>query len=118
MSQHALHPFRVAAAAGLIWAAGYSLCAAAVALAPAQTAAAFSYVMHIDLTGLSRAITWGSYFGGLIVSTLVIATYAGAIGGLYNLLNRCCCKADKCGHDEGAHRHACCEAQKSPAAAA
>ena len=54
-------------AAGLTAAVLFILCAAAVAVAPGSTTALFGYLIHADLSGFTRTLTWGSFAGGLIL---------------------------------------------------
>jgi hypothetical protein len=67
----------------------FAVCAFFVAIAPGETSALFSYVMHVDLTGLARHITWASFFGGLLIFSLVMALHVGVAGWLYNVLSAC-----------------------------
>lgn len=53
-------------AAALVAAALTSICALGLALAPRATTAVASTLIHIDLNEMTRSLTWGSYFGGLI----------------------------------------------------
>ena len=71
-------------AAGTATAALFTLCALAVAVAPAATTALVSSLIHLDLTGLARAITWGSYFGGLLCWSIGAGLLFAAFGTLYN----------------------------------
>ena len=74
-------------AAGTVTAALFTLCALAVAAAPEATAAAFSYMLHLDLTGIARPITWGGFAGGLICMSLGVAITFWAVAALYNRLS-------------------------------
>ena len=69
---------------GVVTAAGFTICALLVALAPEATAALFSYLLHIDLTGLVRKLTWGSFFAGLFGVSLTMAIAAAVTAWLYN----------------------------------
>jgi hypothetical protein len=46
--------------------------------------AVVSYLFHIDLTGLSRTITWGGFFAGLAVSVLTMMLGAAAVAWFYD----------------------------------
>ena len=81
-----LNPGAIFWAAGIVSAASYAVCAVFVAIAPGATAQAFSWVMHIDLTGLARHISWLSFFGGMVCFSLVIAVLASAAAWAYNRL--------------------------------
>lgn len=71
-------------AAGTVAAVLFTLCALAVALAPAATTAVASSLIHLDLSGMARTITWGGYFGGLLCWSIGLGLVFAAIGGLYN----------------------------------
>ena len=53
-------------AAGVTAAVVSAACALIVAVAPGFATALFSDVVHLDLTGLTRTVTWGNAFGGLL----------------------------------------------------
>jgi hypothetical protein len=78
-----------ALAAGSIAALAYALCTAFCALVPESTVAYLTTVfIHIDVTGLYRQITWGSFFASLLGWGLGTAIVAGATAWLYNRLAR------------------------------
>lgn len=54
-------------AAGAVAALLFTICALAVAAAPGPTTAFAGYLVHMDLSGMSRTVTLGSFVGGLIV---------------------------------------------------
>ena len=69
---------------GVVTAVIFTVCAFFVALAPEGTATLIGYLLHIELIGLTRPITWGSYFAGLLGSGVGTALWAGATAWLYN----------------------------------
>lgn len=71
---------------GAVTAAAFTICAFFVAVAPEATAAFFSYLFHIDLTGLTRAISWDSFLAGLLFSVLGMALASAVAAWLYNRL--------------------------------
>lgn len=73
-----------AIAVGGVTAAVFTICAFFVAVAPEATRAFFSYLFHIDLTGMASTISWGSFFAGLLGTGLGMAFLAGAVAALYN----------------------------------
>ena len=81
-----LDPRAFGLAAGLTAAALFTLCALAVAVAPGATAAYFTYLLHLDLTGLVRPLTWGSYFAGLLCWSVGTGLVFAAAAGIYNRL--------------------------------
>jgi hypothetical protein len=72
--------------AGTIAAVTFVLCGLLVGVAPGATQATFSYVLHVDLTGLSRTLSATSFFVGLAVFGLFVGLCAYATAALYNAL--------------------------------
>jgi hypothetical protein len=73
-------------AAGMVAAALFTICALAVAVVPDQTTALASYLIHMDLSGMTRTMTFGRFIGGLVIWTLGTGVTFGAVTGIYNLL--------------------------------
>ena len=73
--------------AAIVAAISYAICAAFVALVPQTTTRFFGWMMHIDLTGLARHITWGSFLGGILCYSVIIGLLAGASAWAYNRLS-------------------------------
>lgn len=73
-------------AVAFVAAASYMVCAVLVAIAPEATSQFLGWAMHIDLSSLSRHITWSSFFGGLLWYSLVAGTLASASAWAYNRL--------------------------------
>lgn len=73
-------------AAVAVAAASFSICAFLVAIAPATTVAAFSFVMHVDLSPMARSVTWGNFLGGVLVFSVVAGVHAWVLGWMYNTL--------------------------------
>ena len=71
-------------AAATVAAALFTLCALAVAIAPTWTTAVASSLIHLDLSGIARTITWGSFFSGLFCWAIGAGLVFAALGGLYN----------------------------------
>ncbi len=74
-----------ALAVGAAVAAVFSICAFFVAIAPEATAEFIGYLLHIDLTGLSRPISWGSYVAGVLGLSIWMGLWAGVVAALYNV---------------------------------
>ena len=74
----------LAKATGAVAAIAYVLCALLVAVAPGALTQAASYVAHIDLSGLSRSITWSGFVVGLVVWTAATMLAAASTSALYN----------------------------------
>lgn len=75
-----------ALAGGLTAAVLFTICAAAVAVAPGATTAFAGSLIHADLTGFMRTLTWGNFALGLVTWTLGTAVVFGFVAGAYNRL--------------------------------
>jgi membrane protein YqaA with SNARE-associated domain len=75
-------------AAGTTAAALFIVCAAAVAIAPGPTTAFAGYLIHTDLSGLSRSLTFGNFVGGLVGWALGTALTFWLVAAIYNRLIR------------------------------
>lgn len=73
-------------AVGTVVAAAFSICAFFVAVAPEATAAFIGYLLHINLSGLTRALTWPSYFAGVVAVGVWTGLWAAVAAELYNNL--------------------------------
>lgn len=73
-------------AAGTTAAALFILCAAAVAIAPGPTTAFVGYLIHTDLSGLSRSLTLSNFAGGLVSWALGTALTFWLVAAIYNRL--------------------------------
>ena len=73
-------------AIGIVIAAAFTICAFFVAVAPEATADFIGYHLHINLSGLTRPISWGSYFAGVLGLGIWTGVWAAAVAKFYNLL--------------------------------
>jgi len=73
-------------AAGATAAVLFILCALAVAIAPGQTTAFAGYLIHMDLSGMSRSLTFGSFVGGLICWAVGSTLTFWLVAAIYNRL--------------------------------
>jgi uncharacterized protein DUF5676 len=71
-------------AVGIAIAAAFTICAFFVAIAPETTAATIGYLLHIDLSGISRPISWPSYIAGVLAIGVWTGLWAAAAAGIYN----------------------------------
>ena len=71
-------------AAGMIASVISALCAFALAIAPDATRALAGYLIHSDLSGLTPAVSWASFFGGVIGWGFIAGLAFSAAAGLYN----------------------------------
>ena len=72
----------------VVAAAAYAVCAAFVALFPAAATQIGSDIIHVNLSGLGRSVTWGGALTGLLFFTAFVALVCAASGWLYNRLAR------------------------------
>ena len=73
-------------AIGTVIAAAFSVCAFFVAIAPDATAAFIGYLLHINLSGLTRPLTWPSYFAGVLAMGIWTGLWAAVAATIYNSL--------------------------------
>ncbi|HEX5608426.1 MAG TPA: DUF5676 family membrane protein [Candidatus Binatia bacterium] len=73
-------------AVGSVIAAAFSVCAFFVAVAPEATAAIIGYLLHINLSGLTRTLTWPSYVAGMLAIGIWTGLWAAVVAKLYNML--------------------------------
>lgn len=71
-------------AAATIAAVLTTICALGLAVAPRATTAVASTLVHLDLSEMSRSLTWGGYLSGLIAWTIGVGLVFWAAGTLYN----------------------------------
>lgn len=64
----------------------YVVCAAAVALAPEATSTLAGAVIHADLSSITRDMTWGIFFGGLLFWVVLAAAFFAVVAFAYNAL--------------------------------
>ena len=77
-----------AIAAAIVAAALFLICAFFVAVAPEATTRFAGHLIHLDLSGLSRSLTWGNFFGGLVCWTFGTGFVGAALAWFYNRLAR------------------------------
>lgn len=71
-------------AAGAVAATISAVCAAFLVIAPDGTRAVIGYLIHSDLSGLTPAVSWASFFTGVIGWGLFAGLAFSAAAGLYN----------------------------------
>lgn len=72
-------------AVGIVAAAAFTVCSFFVAVVPESTADFIGYLLHINLAGLTRAISWASYFAGVVGIGIWTGLWAAAAAKIYNL---------------------------------
>ncbi|WP_445174690.1 DUF5676 family membrane protein [Microcoleus sp.] len=73
-------------ATAIITGIAYLICILFLTVAPQITMAFFSYILHANLSGITRSITWGSFIVGLLVWSVGTGLYAAFVARLYNKL--------------------------------
>ena len=81
-----IHARAFGLAAGVTAAILFALCATAVAVAPASTTSLASVLIHMDLSGMTRSMSWGSFAGGLVLWTVGTGLTFSLVAWLYNRL--------------------------------
>ena len=71
-------------AVGIVVAAAFTICSLFVAVAPEATAEFIGYLLHINLAGLTRSISWANYFAGVIGLGIWTGLWAAAAAQVYN----------------------------------
>jgi hypothetical protein len=64
----------------------FTICALAVALVPDRTTALGGYLIHMDLSGMTRSMTFGRFVGGLVIWTLGTGVTFAGVAAIYNRL--------------------------------
>jgi hypothetical protein len=81
-----LDPRAFALASAILTAISYGICYALFALWPEATRSAVGYVMHVDLRGVPRVMSWDRFLVGFFVWTGFWWVVGAALAGLYNRL--------------------------------
>ena len=71
-------------AAGAVASILFTVCALAVALAPAPTTAVLGGLIHLDLSNIARPLTWASFVGGVVGWSVGTAATFAVVAALYN----------------------------------
>ena len=79
-----LNVWAFGSAVGIAVAAAFTICAFFVAVAPEATAAFIGYLLHIDLSGVTRPVTWANYLAGVLAVGIWTALMAAVAAGIYN----------------------------------
>lgn len=83
-----LSPRSLFTATSIISGTFFTACFLSLAVAPQPTMAFLSYILHSDLTSISRPVSLGSFVVGLLVWSLGTGVYAALIARIYNRLLR------------------------------
>lgn len=75
-------------ATAVVTAVGFGICGILFSAAPGPTAAVVSWVLHIDITSMSRAISAPELIIGLVLVGAYFGLITGLTAALYNRLIR------------------------------
>jgi len=73
-------------ATAIITGIAYLICILFMAVAPQATMAFFSYVLHLNLSGITPNVTLASFSVGLLVWSVGTGLYSALVARLYNKL--------------------------------
>ena len=66
----------------------YSICALVVSLSPSGASSVLSYVLHLDLSTMTRPLSWASYFVGVVAFSITVGLVFALAAGFYNRFAR------------------------------
>lgn len=72
--------------AAVITAFGFGICGLFFAIAPGPTSAFISWVMHIDVTAMTRPVSAPNLLAGIVLFGAYVGLFVGATAALYNRL--------------------------------
>jgi hypothetical protein len=75
-------------AAGAITAIAFGICGIFFTIAPGPTSAFVSWVMHIDVTGMTRPVSVANLIGGIVLFSAYVGVFVGATAALYNRMTK------------------------------
>ena len=71
-------------AAATITAIAFGICGLFFAVAPGVTSAFMSWVLHIDITAMTRPVSAGNLVGGIVLFASYVGLFVGVTAALYN----------------------------------
>ena len=83
-----LRPQAFGLAAGAAAVVLFVICAVVAAIAPGSTTAFAGYLIHMDLSGMTRTLTLGSFVGGLVFWFVGTTMTFWFVASVYNRLER------------------------------
>lgn len=72
--------------AGVITAIAFGICGVFFAVAPGPTSAFVSWVMHTDVTGMTRQVSVPNLLAGIVLFGAYVGVLVGITAALYNRL--------------------------------
>ena len=74
----------LATSAGIVVATTFAICGAFVAFAPGAVSSFFGWVLHIDLSTMTRSVSLANYAGGLVLFGGFVWVLVALVSTLYN----------------------------------
>ena len=74
----------LATSAGIVVATTFAICGAFVAFAPGAVSSFFGWVLHIDLSTMTRSVSLANYAGGLVLFGGFVWVVVALVSILYN----------------------------------
>lgn len=72
--------------AGVVTAIAFGICGAFFSLAPGPTSAFLSWVLHLDITGMTRPLSVPNLLAGIVLFGTYVGLAVGVTAALYNRL--------------------------------
>lgn len=72
--------------AGVVTAIAFGICGVFFAIAPGPTSAFVSWVMHVDVTGMTRPMSLPNLLAGIVLFGAYVGLLVGVTAALYNRL--------------------------------
>ena len=76
--------FAVGSSAAVVAAIAFGICGAFFAIAPSASSAFASWLLHVDLTGMTRSVSAGNLIGGTLLFAAYVGVLVGSTAALYN----------------------------------
>jgi hypothetical protein len=71
-------------AAAIITAVGFGICGLFFAVAPGPASAFVSWVLHVDVTTMTRPVSVPNLLGGIVLFSAYVGLFVGLTAALYN----------------------------------
>ena len=74
-------------AAAIVTAIGFGTCGLLFAIAPGPTAAFVSWVLHVDVTAMTRPVSTTNLLVGIVLFASYVGLFVGVTAALYNRIS-------------------------------
>ena len=83
-----IQSFPLGVSAAIVTAISFGICGIFFAVAPAQTSAFVSWVLHIDLTTMTRPLSAPNLLAGMALFGAYVGILVGLVAAVYNRLTK------------------------------